>query len=314
MLNCGRRVVVCRNCVLLSNHTTGTLLEEAKRETPRLIDWSVLTVVLSQEDLVDFEVDEEEEEDEGEEEIAPGKEKSPAAPPAPARAPAAAAPAPATVNVVGPWQAPPDTAATARVRLSLYFALCVKSRPMLSGLLEAYVTAAPAAQEGLKAELPLLARAAARGFGEAGVVGLVAAAPVRAKALVLVMLDLLVPRETNKPSPELVAAVRRLRDTRLANVAKEEGGEEGEGAKVGGGVTLGGTIAQPGWHTRKTTDALFTQLLLVVLFGARTHARCLSLGVPQYAQHLQAVLFLKAVIASTVLYSAVAGRKRACTR
>lgn len=189
----------------------------------------MLAVVLSQEDLVDFEGDEEEEEEEGEEEPAAGKKQSPAAPPAPAPAPA-----PAAVNVVGPWLAPPDTAATARVRLSLYFALCVKSRPMLSGLLEAYGTAAPAAQEGLKAELPLLARAAAKGFGEAGVVGLVAAAPVTAKALVLVMLDLLVPRETNKPSPELVAAVRRLRDTRLANAAKEEGGEEEEGAKVGG--------------------------------------------------------------------------------
>ncbi|CAN0521390.1 unnamed protein product, partial [Ectocarpus sp. 8 AP-2014] len=107
------------------------------------------------------------------------------------------------VPPVGPWLKPPDTAAAARVRLSLYFALCVKSRPMLSGLLEAYVTATPSAKDGLKAELPLLARAAAKGFGEAGVVGLVAASPVGAKPLALLMLDLLVPRDTNKPSPEM---------------------------------------------------------------------------------------------------------------
>lgn len=219
----------------------------SRRETENLAagHWSVLTVTLFQEDLVDFEGDDEEEEEERGQQAPQRKEESPAAPPAPAPAPApappaAATPAPAAVNVVGPWLAPPETAATARVRLSLYFALCVKSRPMLSGLLEAYVTAAPAAKEGLKAELPLLARAAAKGFGEAGVVGLVAAAPVKAKALVLVMLDLLVPREINKPSPELVAAVRRLRDTRLTNAANEEGGEEGEkGEGVEGNVKVG---------------------------------------------------------------------------
>lgn len=188
----------------------------------------------SQEDLVDFEGDEEEEEEEVQEKTT----KAPVVPPAPAPAPAPAAPAaPAAVRVVGPWIAPPDTAAAARVRLSLYFALCVKSRPMLAGLLEAYVTAAPAAQEGMKAELPLLVRAAAKGFGEAGVVGLIAAAPVGAKALGHLMLDLLVPRDVNKPSPELVAAVRRLRETRLASAAaaamEKEGSEEGKGAKVG---------------------------------------------------------------------------------
>lgn len=183
--------------------------------------------------MVDFEGDEEEEEKEVE-------ERTKKAPAMPARAPApASSAAPDAVRVVGPWIAPPDTAAATRVRLSLYFALCVKSRPMLAGLLEAYVTAAQAAQAGMKAELPLLVRAAAKGFGEAGVVGLVAAAPVGAKALGRVMLDLLVPRDINKPSPELVAAVRRLRDTRLASAvaaaAKEEkGGGEGEGAKVGG--------------------------------------------------------------------------------
>lgn len=243
-----------------AKHTTGTIFKSA------------LTVVLSQEDLVDFEGDDEEEEEE-EQDSAPGKDKTPARPPTPAPAPtpsAAATPAPAAVNVAGPWLAPPETAATARVRLSLYFALCVKSRPMLSGLLEAYVTAAPAAQEGLKAELPLLARAAAKGFGEAGVVGLVAAAPVRAKALVLLMLDLLVPRDTNKPSPELVAAVRRLRETRLANAASEEGGEEGEeeeDAKVGG-LTLDRSAAGPGTQGRPD-DAPLSELLLVVLLGAR---------------------------------------------
>eukprot|EP00903_Cladosiphon_okamuranus_P015347 g14174.t1 len=190
-----------------------------------------LKVETTEEDLVDFEGDDEEEE-EGGEEAAHRKEGSPAAPPskAPAPTPPVAA-APAAVNVVGPWLAPPETAATARVRLSLYFALCVKSRPMLSGLLAAYVTATPETKEGLKAELPLLARAAAKGFGEAGVVGLVAAAPVRAKALVLVILDLLVPREINKPSPELVAAVRHLKDTRLTNAVEEEGGEEGGDVK-----------------------------------------------------------------------------------
>ena len=133
-------------------------------------------------------------------------------------APAVTAPAavPAAVRVVGPWLSPPESEAAARVRLSLYFALCVKSRQMLSGLIEAYVTAAPTAQAGLMAELPLLAKAAAKAFGEPGVVGLMAAAPEGAKTLILMMLDLLVPRETNKPSPELVAAVRRLRDIRHA--------------------------------------------------------------------------------------------------
>ena len=194
----------------------------------------------SQEDLVDFEGDEEEEEEE--EQVDQRNAKPPVAPPPPTPVPAPApapASAPGAVRVMGPWLAPPETAAAARVRLSLYFALCVKSRPMLAGLLEAYVTATPAAQEGLKAELPLLARAAAKGFGESGVVGLVAEAPVGAKALVLVMLDLLVPRDTNKPSPELVAAVRRLRHTRLANeaaavAAEKPGGEQGKEAKVGG--------------------------------------------------------------------------------
>lgn len=134
------------------------------------------------------------------------------------------------VPVVNPWLAPPDTDAAARIRLSLYFALCVKSRPMLSGLLEAYVTAVAPAQAGLMAELPLLAKATAKGFGEAGVVGLIAAAPDGAQPLVLTMLDLLVPRETNKPSSQLVAAVRRLRDTRVTKAAAAEEG----GVKVSG--------------------------------------------------------------------------------
>lgn len=259
--------------------------------------------MLSQEDLVDFEGDEEEEEEEGEEEAAPGKEESSAAPPAPAPAPA---PAPGAINVVGPWLAPPDTAATARVRLSLYFALCVKSRPMLSGLLEAYVTAAPAAQEGLKAELPLLARAAAKGFGEAGVVGLVAAAPARAKALVVVMLDLLVPKEINKPSPELVAAVRRLRDTRLANAAKEEGGEEGEAAKVSG-VTLGSSAASLAHMEDPPMRYLSAELFLVVLFWCScsllTARSCPFRSTPPGESILKAV-------EPTVLCSAVALRKQ----
>ena len=245
----------------------------------------MLTVAFSQEDLVDFEGDDDEEEDEAGEEAAPGREESPAAPPAPAPSPApapAAAPTPAVaaVNVVGPWLAPPETAAAARVRLSLYFALCVKSRPMLSGLLEAYVTAAPAAQEGLKAELPLLARAAAKVFGEAGVVGLVAAAPVKAKALVLVMLDLLVPREVNKPSPELVAAVRRLRDTRLENAANEEGREKGDDAKVGG-VTLDKSAAS--LARRKDLFMRYLPSCALGFFGARDRARCLSCRVPRSA-------------------------------
>ncbi|CAM9764967.1 unnamed protein product, partial [Laminaria digitata] len=167
---------------------------------------------------------------------------------APAAAPAAAV---ATgVRVVSPWLSPPESMGAARVRLSLYFALCVKSRPMLSGLIEAYVTASPEAQSGLMAELPLLAKAAARAFGEPGVVGLIAAAPEGAKSLILVMLDLLVPRETNKPSPELVAAVRRLRDTRVAK-AKEAAAaaaaaagvkseKEEEEAKVGQPPDTGG--------------------------------------------------------------------------
>lgn len=181
---------------------------------------------------MDFEGEEEEEMEEEEEETKQAQLSTLV--PAPAPVPG--------VRVVAPWLSPPDTEAAARVRLSLYFALCVKSRPMLSGLLEAYVTAAPAAQAGLMAELPLLAKAAAKGFGEPGVVGLVAVAPDGAKPLILAMLDLLAPRETNKPSPELVAAVRRLRDTRLAKAAataamgaKEEGkeGKGKEGVKVG---------------------------------------------------------------------------------
>ncbi|CAN0335377.1 unnamed protein product [Ectocarpus fasciculatus] len=176
--------------------------------------------------LLDFEGEEEEEEEEEEEKE---EDKPPATPPAPAPVSAPSPdPTPGGVPSVGPWLAPPDTAAAARVRLSLYFALCVKSRPMLSGLLEAYVTATPAARDGLKAELPLLARAAAKGFGEAGVVGLVAASPVGAKPLALLMLDLLVPRDTNKPSPEMVAAVRRLRETRLLAEAEAEAVVKGE--------------------------------------------------------------------------------------
>eukprot|EP00904_Undaria_pinnatifida_P003695 jgi/Undpi1/13326/HiC_scaffold_8.g02985.m1 len=88
-----------------------------------------------------------------------------------------------------------------------------EEKVMLSGLIEAYVTAAPTAQAGLMAELPLLAKAAAKAFGEPGVVGLMAAAPEGAKTLILMMLDLLVPRETNKPSPELVAAAEPPVDT-----------------------------------------------------------------------------------------------------
>ncbi|CBJ30708.1 conserved unknown protein [Ectocarpus siliculosus] len=186
----------------------------------------------NEEDLLDFEGEEEEEEEEEEKEEP--KDKAPATPPAPA--PVSAPPPDATpggVPPAGPWLAPPDTAAAARVRLSLYFALCVKSRPMLSGLLEAYVTAIPAAKDGLKAELPLLARAAAKGFGEAGVVGLVAASPVGAKPLALLMLDLLVPRDTNKPSPEMVAAVRRLRETRLLAEAEAEAVVKEEEEEVG---------------------------------------------------------------------------------
>lgn len=165
---------------------------------------------------------------------------------APKRATSASAPTPpgppgapgGDVCVVGPWIAPPKTEAAARIRLSLYFALCVKSRPMFSGLLEAYVTAAPAAQAGLMAELPLLARAAAKGFGEAGVVGLVALAPDGARPLVLAVLDLLVPRETNKPSLELVTAVQKLRVIRVAAAAKATAKrKEEEGAAGGAGAS-----------------------------------------------------------------------------
>ncbi|CAM9662686.1 unnamed protein product [Ectocarpus sp. 12 AP-2014] len=42
------------------------------------------------------------------------------------------------------------------------------------------------------------------------------------------MLDLLVPRDTNKPSPEMVAAVRRLRETRLLAEEKAEAVVKGE--------------------------------------------------------------------------------------
>lgn len=177
-----------------------------------------------QEDVVDFEGDDEEELQPN-----PAKELTPTPDPTPAD--------PLEVRIVGPWLAPPQTEASARVRLSLYFALCVKSRPMFAGLMEVFVTAAPAAQAGLMAELPLLAKAAAKGFGEAGVVGLMAAAPDGAKALVLAMLDLLVPREINKPSQELVAAVRRLRATRCTRAVegakmKGESGGAGGQAKV----------------------------------------------------------------------------------
>lgn len=178
------------------------------------------SVFFQQEDVLDFDGDEEEEEEEAAAAAKQAKFRPATPPPTP------------SVRVLSPWIAPPETEAAARVRLSLYFALCVKSRPMLSGLLEAYVTAAPPAQAGLLAELPLLAKAAAKGFGEPGVVGLVAAAPEGARALVLAMLDLLVPWDTNKPSPEIVAAVRRLRDKRVASeaagdvkVEKVEGGE-----------------------------------------------------------------------------------------
>lgn len=125
------------------------------------------------------------------------------------------------VKMPEPWLTVPENETVARTRLSLYFALCVKSRQMLAGLMEAYVTAVPAAQAGLMIELPLLARATAKGFGETGVVSLMAAAPPGAKALVLSMLDLLVPKDVNKPSPELVAAVRRLRHTRVSAEVSE---------------------------------------------------------------------------------------------
>lgn len=123
------------------------------------------------------------------------------------------------LHVVAPWISPPETEAKARVRLSLYFALCVKSQPMLSGLVEAYVTASDAARAGLMAELPLLVKAAAKGFGESSVVSLISGSPEGSHPMVLAILDLLVPWETNKPSQELVAAVRRLRETRVARRA-----------------------------------------------------------------------------------------------
>lgn len=196
---------------------------------------------LPQEQVVDFEGDDDEEEDEEDEDSDSGKGTERTAASAstsagPVAGASAAPRGPEEVRVVGPWIAPPDTQDAARIRLSLYFALCVKSRPMFSGLLEAYVTAAPTAQAGLMAELPLLARAAAKGFGEAGVVGLVASAPDGARELVLAVLDLLVPREINKPSKELVAAVTKLRVTRLAAAdraaaMKKEREEEGCGGR-----------------------------------------------------------------------------------
>ncbi|CAM9474731.1 unnamed protein product, partial [Choristocarpus tenellus] len=113
-----------------------------------------------------------------------------------------------------PWSAPPQTEGATRVRLSLYFALCVKSHPLLTGLLEAYSTTLPVAQKGIMAELPMLAKAAATRFGAPGVVGLISTAVEGAEPLVLAMLDLLVPKDVNVPSLELVTAVRRLRDVR----------------------------------------------------------------------------------------------------
>lgn len=146
----------------------------------------------------------------------------------------ASGPSSSEVRVLGPWISPPDSEGSARVRLSLYFALCVKSRAMLSGLLEAYVTAVDSARKGLMAELQLLAKAAAKVFGEAGVVALISAAPDGAQPMVLEMLDLLVPWETNQPSSELVAAVRRLRDTRVARAvaARRAADKNGSDAKV----------------------------------------------------------------------------------
>ncbi|CAM9263794.1 unnamed protein product [Discosporangium mesarthrocarpum] len=136
----------------------------------------------------------------------------------------------ATPSAEGPWTGPPETEEATRLRLALYFALCVKSRAMLTGLLEAYSTALPPAQRGIMAELEMLVPAAAKGFGETKVVEMIAKASKAskgAKALELAMLDRLVPKQENSPSPELVEAVKRLRDTRLESAGSAGGGNSG---------------------------------------------------------------------------------------
>ncbi len=111
-----------------------------------------------------------------------------------------------------------------RWKLSLYFALCIKSEDMFLGLFDAYARAEEAVRSGITLEMQVLMRAMhapkrystpdARGESMAHAISLLSGVPKGAEALLIEVLDLLVPIEENDPHPQLVAAAKKLRVNR----------------------------------------------------------------------------------------------------
>jgi symplekin len=122
------------------------------------------------------------------------------------------------------WPTVPDRPDSTRQQLALYFALCVKTDMLLPGLFEAYAAGSQPVQAGISAEMAQLMRviaspqrypsAKAAGEAMARVVSLTASAPADAEPLILEVLDLLIPIESNSPSEQVIASLSELRMTR----------------------------------------------------------------------------------------------------
>ncbi len=115
-----------------------------------------------------------------------------------------------------------------RHKLSLYFALCIKSEDMFLGLFDAYAHAEEAVRSGITMEIRVLMRAMldpkryntadAKGESMAHIMSLLSGIPKGAEPLLIEVLDLLVPIDENDPHPQLISAAKKLRVTRYGYI------------------------------------------------------------------------------------------------
>ncbi len=138
----------------------------------------------------------------------------------------------AAANVGNSKQQPSSTMGltpeATRWKLSLYFALCIKSEDMFLGLFDAYARAEEAVRSGITMEIRVLMRAMldpkrystadAKGESMAHIISLLSGVPKGAEALLIEVLDLLVPIEENDPHPQLISAAKKLRVNRYGYI------------------------------------------------------------------------------------------------
>ncbi|CAM9498530.1 unnamed protein product [Chrysoparadoxa australica] len=115
-------------------------------------------------------------------------------------------------SFTGTWTSPPTSEEETRYRLSLYFALCIRNKELLTGLFDTYALAKPPSvvHQGIEAELAVLAGPAMAKHGAGTVIKLVEDAPEASEGLITRMLQIMVPIEVNKPPEELVQVKHNL--------------------------------------------------------------------------------------------------------